>query len=183
MILPWNYWLFDIFWALVIGKAIANGVSHLRFHANKKLRTIIFSVLAYFVCIGASLGHSLFQQLSDELVNQLKNPPELAEISSNWGENFSKEDRLKYSQGLARRLFVREGRWRNYIDLNGKLTPYKPTELDRQEHIAFLKGIEQQENTSRGLFWMALGWMLVPLIGVGMGFRSKVLRSKLDDLA
>lgn len=174
MILPWYYWLFDIFWALIIGKAIANGVTHLRSHTNKKLRTVIFFVLAYLVCIGASLGHSLFQQLSDELVNQHKKLNTMAEICSDWGKDSPPEERLKISQNLASILFVREGKWANYIDLSGKLTPYQPTDLDRQERKNVLKGIEQQENTSKGLFWMALGWLLVPLIGVGIGFKSEI---------
>jgi hypothetical protein len=174
MIFPWDYWLFDIFWALIIGKAIANGVTHLRFHTNKKLRTVVFSVLAYLVCFGASLGHSLFQQWSDELVNQHKKLNTIGEICSDWGKGSPPEERLKISQNLASILFVMEGKWGNYFDLNGKLTPYQPTDLDRQERKNVLKGIEQQENTSRGLFWMALGWMLVPLIGVGIGFKSEI---------
>jgi hypothetical protein len=172
MIFSWNLWFNEALVAYVAIKMIASGVANLRFQSDKKLRAVIFCALAYLVCVGVSFGHSYMHQETDKTVSQLKNPRMWADICSDWGKDSSKEDRLKFSRSIASTLFVREGNWGSYIDLNGKLTPYQPTDLDRQARTTFLKSIEQEENTSNLFFWLSIGWMLLPLVGVGLGFRS-----------
>jgi hypothetical protein len=91
-------------------------------------------------------------------------------ITKNWDENFSKEDRTKYSQPLAQGAFVNEGAFQNYIVLNVQLREFKPTIEDRQNHINYLNVIKYVENFASQLFRMSVIWLFVPLLCVEIEF-------------
>ncbi|MGJ8620730.1 MAG: hypothetical protein ACSHWN_10385 [Methylophilaceae bacterium] len=69
------------------------------------------------------------------------------------GIELSKEKRTEYSLSIAKSLFVNSGKFRDYIDLNGKLSAYKPTADDRQKRSELLKLIERLQ-TSGKLFFL-----------------------------
>jgi hypothetical protein len=78
----------------------------------------------------------------------------------------------KYSQGIARNIFIRESAFRDYFDLNGQMHGYEPTNIDRQYRANYQAKIKQIEYYGMCFFGMSILCLLIPLVGVSFGFTS-----------
>lgn len=80
------------------------------------------------------------------------------------------ENRTQYSVTLARLTFESWGEVVEYFDASGKLVPYEPSPTDRQMREAYLERIRLLERQLILLFCTGIGWLLLPLLGIGLGF-------------
>jgi flagellar biosynthesis protein FlhB len=172
MIPQWDFWLFILVLLILVTYLVSKCVVHLRFNVGKKWVWSGFLVALYLGCMVASLGFNYFSNQQITFAKDMKNPLEKFQIESGWGANFSTEKRTEYSQSLARSMFINSGKFRDYIDLNGKLSEYKPTAADRQNRSELLHLIELIQTSGKLLFFLALCWLFIPLLGVGIGFTN-----------
>lgn len=172
MIPQWDFWLFILVLLILVTYLVSKCVVHLRFNVGKKWAWSGFLVALYLGCMLASLGFNSFSNQQITLAKDMKNPPGNIQIESGWGVNFSKEKRTEYSQSLARSLYINSGKLRDYIDLNGKLSEFKPTAVDRQKRSELLRFIELLQTSGKRFFFLALSWLLIPLLGIGIGFTN-----------
>jgi hypothetical protein len=71
---------------------------------------------------------------------------------------------------MARQAYLGGGKLRDYIDLNGNLRQYEPCEADRKCRVSLHYSIEQFEYASKQFSYAALVWLLIPLLGAGVGY-------------
>ncbi|MEQ1488640.1 MAG: hypothetical protein ABL920_09095 [Methylotenera sp.] len=173
----WDLWIGEIFWLYIATVVISELVRKLRTSVKNKWITIAFCIFAYIACIAISVFHSSFSHQINQLAKDMSYEPSRPQLTKDWGDALSREDRTKYSQGIAQVSFVRYGNFRDYIDLNGHLREYEPTKIDRQYRANRLIEIKQIEYGGMYLFGMSIVWLLVPLLGVGIGFTSRQSRN------
>jgi len=80
------------------------------------------------------------------------------------------ENRTKYSTNLARLTFENWGEVVDYFNAFGKLVPYEPSPRDHQVRDAYLERIRLLERQLVLLFYTGIGWLLLPLLAIGLGF-------------
>jgi hypothetical protein len=179
MIPQWDFWVIILILLVFVTYLVSKCVAHLRLNIGRKWVWSGSLVALYLACMTASLAFNFAYNQQITLAKDMKNPPELCQIESGWGMDLSKEKRTEYSLSIAKSLFVNAGKFRGYIDLNGKLSAYKPTADDRQKRSELLHFIERLQTSGKLFFLLAIGWLLIPLLGVGISF-TNWLTSKLQ---
>ena len=170
MTFGWEFWFGAIALAVVIGAAMAYGVLRLRRNYHARWKGAYFCVVSVLLTTGISGFLFYLSHETDIFVRSLKNPSPPAHLSPDWGAQLSAEERFKNSRMLASTTFVNWGIHVNYFDENGTFMLYRPTEEDRVNRALQLRYIDRTALTSTLLFWAAVGWILVPWLGLAVGF-------------
>ena len=165
-----DFWFYELFVAVVITLLMASGIYRLRAQAGRRAIALSFCLLAYTVSVAMAVGHEWMRDSATASVKTLKNPTRPAHLSANWGSEFTKEDRVKYSVMLARITFEQWGEIVNHFDSEGRLQPYMPAPADHYGRARYLESIDVLEGEIATLLRVALAWLAVPLLGVGLGF-------------
>jgi len=165
-------WFADVMLAISMMIIMAGSVARLRTIQARQSSAVAFCLFLYFLCAVASAGHDYAIRQIENLTIALNNPAPPTHLSADWGASLNKEQRTAASQILARNTFENSGIIVDYIDLSRKLIPFEPTQKDRLNRAAYLGKIEQTVQSASLLVWASLGWLLVPLLGIGIGFTS-----------
>ncbi len=171
-------------WALtIVGyigaiELISGSVSNLRLSIGRRWVSIAKFVFIYLFCIGSTIGLDLLSHEIAELTHDIKYPNYSTQITKNWGMEMSIEKRTKLSQQVARDYFVNKGCACDYIDFDGNLRAYQPSEEDRQARALRLTNIETLERSVRLTYGAGIIWLFIPLIGIGVGFTT--LNERID---
>ncbi len=175
MIPQWDFWLISVALLILVTYLVSKCVVHLRINFSKKWVWSITLIALYLGCMMASLGFNFLSSQQIALAKDMKKPTKHSQIGSGWGANFSKEKRTQYSLSMARSLFIKNGKFVDFIDLNGKLSEYEPTAVDRQKRSELLLFTERIEISGNQMFFVGIGWLLIPLLGVGIGFTDWIV--------
>jgi hypothetical protein len=167
-----KFWIQEIIASLLFIFLISASVSNLRLSVGRRWVAISSCILLYLICMGFAIGIGFLSHTLDNTYHQLKNPNEVAQITKDWGKEMSIEKRNKYSINIARNAFLNGGSFRDYIDLNGNLVVYAPSNEDRQYRASLISSLNQLEQAATLYLWAGIGWLLIPLLGFGIGFTS-----------
>jgi len=188
MKLPWEVWWGVAAMALGIAALMVYGVR--RIQAAQRNNWLAVLLCAVSVLISTALSALSFWQSHETLdfARTLQNPAPPAYLAPDWGLHFSAEERSKHSQTVARTTFVNWGIHVNYFDLDGSFRQYQSTDEDRSHRASQLRYRERTGATGSLLFWLALGWIIVPWLALAYGvapwFRQRsgalTLRSNAD---
>lgn len=170
MTVSWDIWLGFVFLAISSSVLMAEGVIRLRIAHGKKWKALCQCVASLVMCLGIAIGAYLMSHSIDNLVRTLKSPSPPSSLRADWGAEWSKEDRWKYSQMLARISFENWGASVQYFDLDGTMHFYKPTEVDRENRAVRLRYIAQSEKASALMIWTMFVCFLLPWIGLAASF-------------
>ena len=149
---------------------IARNLYRLRFNLGSKRVGISACVALYLACAAVAVAHAWMWRSTDRYLLALQRPAPPTHLASDWGSTLTVENRTKFSINLARLTFESWGEVVDYFDASGKLVPYEPSPKDRQMRDAYLERIQLLEYQLTLLFCTGIGWLLVPLLGIGLGF-------------
>jgi hypothetical protein len=167
-----NFLFNEVFGSLVFVYLIAGAVSILRIDVDRKWVLISGLIIFYLVCIGLAIILGLVSRSMDSLNHSALFPKELIQLKQDWGKDLSVEKRNKYSLVMARSAYVNGGYFRDYYDLDGNLQSFVPNEEDRKNRASFISSFDQMEQNVTLYFWAGIGWLLIPLLGTGIGFTN-----------
>lgn len=167
-----KFWINEFFVSLVFIYLLSGIVSNLRLGVGRRWVLIPGLIFFYLLCMGCAVGLGFVAHTADGLYHQMKSPYEPAQVTKDWGKDMSIEKRNKYSLDIARNAFLNGGCFRDYFDLNGNLRAYVPSDIDRQYRTSFLNSLDQLDQAVTSYFWAGIGWFLIPLLGIGLGFTS-----------
>jgi hypothetical protein len=167
-----KFWVNEVLISMVFIYLISGIVSNLRLGIGRRWVLVPSLIFFYLLCVGCAVGFGLVSHTGNSIYHQMKSPYEPAQVTKDWGKDMSIEKRNKYSLDIARNAFLNGGCFRDYVDLNGNLRAYIPSEDDRKYRTSFLSSLDQLDQAVTLYFWAGIGWLLIPLLGVGIGFTN-----------
>jgi len=160
----------EVVLAIAVTWLIARGLYRLRSGLGSKRIAISACVGLYLICAAAAVGHAWMWRSSDRYLLALQKPAPPVHLVPDWGSTLSAETRTKYSANLARLTFESWGEVVDYFDASGHLAPYEPSSQDRQMRVAYVERIRLLERQLTLLFYVGIGWLLLPLLAIGLAF-------------
>ncbi len=107
---------------------------------------------------------------TDRFLLVLQQPAPPTHLASDWGSTLTAENRTRYSTNLARLTFESWGEVVDYFNASGKLVPYEPSPKDQQMREVYLERVRLLERQLILLLCTGIGWLLLPLLAIGLGF-------------
>ena len=157
------------FGALFLVSLIAQGVFTLRTKKRFWLGVLeIFISTILFLASGVGLHY--VSNETDSMFDTLAKYKALPPLPSNWGDNFSAEDRTSFSLGMASSAYVQFGTFREYIDLTGSRKTFVPDENDKKNRQQYLGNLEAMKKAGDFAKFGVYGLFLLYLIGISLGF-------------
>jgi len=130
-----------------------------------RTRSIIKCALAvaiYAVLVGA---WSYMYVTTKDLVARMDAFPAVA-ITGEWGRDLPSDKRTEYTRILASSVFVNSGKFIQFIDRDGTLKRYDPTEADVQQRDAWVQNKQESVADAQSFRQFALVWLTVLPLGL-----------------
>jgi hypothetical protein len=167
-------WGIAVFFMIYLVINIAVLIRYFRSNFVNKWIIVSFSVLIYLVCVGIAISTAMgSREIAIEYLKRAQDNSSRM-LCKDWGDNFSIQKRRDISLEFASHAFWKNGVFRDYFDLQGNIVEFKPNETDWQIHSKFLATLEQLNKASDRYMWIVFGWLLVPIIGIALGFLTKL---------
>lgn len=118
------------------------GASRLRIRYGRTWVSVISCAISIVVCGALAATFAYTAYVSQALADQLANSRPAAILASDWGADWPRENRTKYSLMLARATYVERGEIVEYFDLEGRRVAFSPTDQHKQqraEHLAHIR--------------------------------------------
>jgi hypothetical protein len=114
---------------------------------------------------------ALFLTYASKLERAATSAPQLeVVITAEWGRELPDEKRTEDSRFIAQTVFVNTGQAGNYIDIDGSLTPYVPTDSDRAKRQHIIEGKQVLVESGRKSRYVAWTFVALPVIAAILGF-------------
>lgn len=153
--------------ALVLGWTV-HGVIEIRTQ-GLRTRSVIKCVLA--IAVNAALVGAWFYLYvtTKDLVARMDSFPAVS-ITGEWGRELPSDKRTEYTRILASSVFVNSGKFIQFIDQDGALTRYAPTEADVLQRDAWLRNKQESVADAQSFRQFALVWLTVLPLGLVVAF-------------
>jgi len=149
--------------ALVLAWTV-QGVLELRAH-GLRTRPVLMCVGALAI-YGALVGAWLYLHVSTkDLVARMESFPAVS-ITGEWGRGLPSEKRTEYTRILASSVFVNSGKFIQFIDQDGTLKRYAPTEADVRQRDTWLQNKQESIADAHSYRQLALVWLTVLPLGL-----------------
>jgi hypothetical protein len=103
--------------------------------------------------------------ITKELVVRMESFPALS-ITGEWGRELAADKRTEYTRILASSVFVNSGKFIQFIDQDGALKRYAPTETDVRQRDAWLRNKHESRADAQSFKQFALMWLTVLPLGL-----------------
>lgn len=103
--------------------------------------------------------------ITKDLVTRMDAFPAVA-ITGEWGRELKSDKRTEYTRMLASSVFVNSGRFIQYIDQDGALRRYAPSEADVRQRDAWLQNRQESAVDAQLFRQFALVWLSVLPLGL-----------------
>lgn len=140
------------------------GASHLRLGYGRKWVAIACCAISAGLCAAVAGIIAYAAYAGHALADQLANPRAAAILKSDWGADWPREDRTKYSVMLATAAYVERGEIVEFFDLQGRRVPFSPSEqhkVQREERLAYISWLR---TTSLRMAFLCLASILIPVV-------------------
>jgi hypothetical protein len=123
-------------------------------------------------CVGAAVLYGVLvgawfylYAITKDLVARMDAFPAVA-ITGEWGRELKSDKRTEYTRLLASSVFVNSGRFIQYIDQDGALRRYAPSESDVRQRDAWLQNRQESVVDAQLFRQFALVWLSVLPLGL-----------------
>jgi hypothetical protein len=134
-------------------------------------KAVLMTVLAAAICVlYGGFAYWKYADMKATLSVSSQRKPASMQLPANWGRGLSPERREIVSLANARWVFMGSGTLASYIDRNGEIKSFAPTQEDligRERVVAYYS---QAEYTARGNLAEAVLWLIMGLLAVLFGF-------------
>lgn len=120
------------------------------------------ALVLYGVLVGAWF---YLYAITKDLVTRMDAFPAVA-ITGEWGRELKSDKRTEYTRLLASSVFVNSGRFIQYIDQDGALRRYAPSESDVRQRDAWLQNRQESVVDAQLFRQFALVWLSVLPLGL-----------------
>lgn len=103
--------------------------------------------------------------ITKDLVVRMESFPAVS-ITGEWGRELPSEKRTEYTRILASSVFVNSGKFIQFIDRDGTLKRYDPTETDVRQRDAWLQNKHESLADAQAYKQFALVWLTVLPLGL-----------------
>ena len=103
--------------------------------------------------------------ITTELVVRMESFPAVS-ITGEWGRELPSDKRTEYTRILASSVFVNSGKFIQFIDRDGALRRYAPTETDVRQRDAWLQNKHEFRADAQAFKQFALVWLMVLPLGL-----------------
>ena len=115
---------------------------------------------------GALVGAWFYMHLiTNDLVARMDSFPAVS-ITGEWGRELASDKRTEYTRILASSVFVNSGRFIQFIDQDGVLKRYAPSEGDVRQRDAWLQNKHESLADAQAFKQFALVWLAVLPLGL-----------------
>ena len=119
------------------------------------------AIAIYAVLVGAWF---YLHVITQDLVARMESFPAVS-ITGEWGRELPSDKRTEYTRILASSVFVNSGKIIKYIDLDGALKPYAPSEADIRQRDSWLQNKHESRADAQLFKQFALMWLAVLPLG------------------
>jgi hypothetical protein len=91
-------------------------------------------------------------------------------ITGEWGRDLPSDKRTEYTRILASSVFVNSGKFIQFIDQDGALKRYAPTEADVRQRDSWLRNKQESVADAQSFRQFALVWLTVLPLGLVVAF-------------
>jgi hypothetical protein len=91
-------------------------------------------------------------------------------ITGEWGRELPSERRTEYTRILASSVFVNSGKFIQFIDQDGSLKRYAPTEADVKQRDSWLQNKQESVTDAQSFRQLALMWLTIFPLGLVVAF-------------
>jgi hypothetical protein len=123
-------------------------------------------------CVGAAVVYGVLvgawfylYVITKDLVARMDAFPAVA-ITGEWGRELKSDKRTEYTRMLASSVFVNSGRFIQYIDQDGTLRRYSPSESDVRQRDSWLQNRQESVVEAQLFRQFALVWLSVLPLGL-----------------
>lgn len=142
--------------------------------------------LMYGVSSGMTALNDSLEEIFKDHNRRLKEPAAPVHLEADWGKTFEPENRVRWSQMLARESFYGWGMRQKHFNLEGELVDFVPTSEDLMVRRTRIEYITETYSTYRMLQIWTIAWLFLPLVCLGVSLilrpRSVQLRAPGDAL-
>ena len=136
------------------------------------------ALVLYGVLVGAWFTMHV---ITKDLVVRMDSFPAVA-ITGDWGRELPSDRRTEYTRILASSVFVNSGKFIQFIDQDGALKRYAPSEADVKQRDSWLQNRHESQGEAQLFRQFALAWLMVLPLGLIValfwpGARSMVRRA------
>lgn len=134
-----------------------------------RTRSIIkcaLAVVVYAVLVGAWF---YMYVTTKDLVARMDAFPAVS-ITGEWGRDLPSDKRTEYTRILASSVFVNSGKFIQFIDQDGNLKRYAPTETDIMQRDTWLQNKLESTADAQAFKQFALVWLTVLPLGLVVAF-------------
>ena len=103
--------------------------------------------------------------ITKDLVVRMESFPAVS-ITGEWGRELPSEKRTEYTRILASSVFVNSGKFIQFIDRDGTLKRYDPSETDVRQRDAWLQNKHESLADAQAYKQFALVWLTVLPLGL-----------------
>jgi len=119
------------------------------------------AIAIYAVLVGAWF---YLHVITQDLVARMESFPAVS-ITGEWGRELPSDKRTEYTRILASSVFVNSGKFIQYIDPDGALKPYAPSEADIRQRDSWLQNKHESRADAQLFKQFALMWLAVLPLG------------------
>jgi len=118
------------------------------------------------VLYGALVGAWFYLHvITKDLVVRMESFPSVS-ITGEWGRELASEKRTEYTRILASSVFVNSGKFIQFIDQDGTLKRYAPSEADIRQRDAWLQNKHESRADAQAFKQFTLVWLTVLPLGL-----------------
>jgi hypothetical protein len=120
------------------------------------------AIAIYAVLVGAWF---YLHVITKDLVARMDSFPAVS-ITGEWGRELPSDKRTEYTRILASSVFVNSGKFIQFIDRDGGLKRYAPTETDIRQRDSWLQNKHESRADAQAFKQFALVWLTVLPLGL-----------------
>jgi hypothetical protein len=126
----------------------------------------VLKCVAAVALYGALVGAWFYiHVITKDLVARMDSFPAVS-ITGEWGRELASDKRTEYTRILASSVFVNSGKFIQFIDQDGALKRYAPSEADVRQRDAWLQNRHESVADAQAFKQFALVWLAVLPLGL-----------------
>jgi hypothetical protein len=126
----------------------------------------VLKCVAAVALYGALVGAWFYiHVITKDLVARMDSFPAVS-ITGEWGRELPSDKRTEYTRLLASSVFVNSGKFIQFIDQDGALKRYAPSEADVRQRDAWLQNRHESVADAQAFKQFALVWLAVLPLGL-----------------
>lgn len=161
-------WFLDGFLLVLVAVLMIRAAYAFRMAARRKWLPALGFALMYGASSGMTVLNDSMEEIFKDYNSRLKEPAAPVHLEADWGRTFEPENRLRWSEMLARESFYGWGMRQKHFNLAGELVEFVPTSEDLIVRRRRIEYITETQSTYRMIQIWTMTWLFLPLVCLGI---------------